>query len=94
MTERDNATKGSFRLDVKDSAGTCWIRPGETLLKGAVRQGIRIPHLCMTGECGSCRCRLVRGRVRLKRDISHHVDAAALQLGYLPAKAKHKATSC
>lgn len=85
MTERDNASKGSFRLDVKDSAGTCWIRPGETLLKGAVRQGVRIPHLCMTGECGSCRCRLVRGRVRLKRDISRHVDAAELQRGYLLA---------
>ncbi|MFC4704001.1 2Fe-2S iron-sulfur cluster-binding protein [Paraburkholderia caffeinitolerans] len=55
------------------------------MLKAAVRQGIRIPHLCMTGECGSCRCRLVRGTVRLKRDISSHVDAAALHKGDLLA---------
>ncbi|WP_321912178.1 2Fe-2S iron-sulfur cluster binding domain-containing protein [Paraburkholderia sp. J11-2] len=55
------------------------------MLKAAVRQGIRIPHLCMTGECGSCRCRLVRGKVRLKRDISSHVDAEALQRGHLLA---------
>lgn len=85
MTEHDDAPRGGFRLEVKDSAGSCWIRPGESLLKGAVRQGIRIPHLCMTGECGSCRCRLVRGRVQLKRDISHHVDATALRRGYLLA---------
>ncbi len=85
MMERDDAQKGSYRFEVQGSEASCSIRPGETLLKSAVRQGVRIPHLCMTGECGSCRCRLVRGRVQLKRDISHHVDAAALQRGYLLA---------
>ena len=83
--ERTGPRTAGFRLDVEDSTQSCSLRPGETLLKGAVRNGIRIAHLCMTGECGSCRCRLVRGKVRLKRDISHHVDAAALQRGYLLA---------
>jgi len=82
---RDGAGTGGFRLDIQDSASSCSLRPGETLLKGAVRNGIRIPHLCMTGECGSCRCRLLRGKVQLKRDISHHVDAADLLRGYLLA---------
>lgn len=84
-TDRDRVPPGSFRLEVHDAEATGALRPGESLLKGAVRHGIRIPHLCMTGECGSCRCRLVRGKVRLKRDISVHVDAAALQQGYLLA---------
>lgn len=85
MMERNGAPREGFRLEVEGGAGSCLLRPGESLLKGAIRQGIRIPHLCMTGECGSCRCRLVRGNVQLKRDISHHVDAAALQRGYLLA---------
>lgn len=84
-TERASAANGGFRLEVHSGTTSCWVNPGESLLKGAVRQGIRIPHLCMTGECGSCRCRLVKGKVQLKRDISHHVDAAALQRGYLLA---------
>ncbi|NLP62625.1 2Fe-2S iron-sulfur cluster-binding protein [Paraburkholderia sacchari] len=84
-TERDSPPPGAFRLEIADGAGSGWLRPGESVLKAAVRQGIRIPHLCMTGECGSCRCRLVRGKVRLKRDISSHVDAAALQRGHLLA---------
>lgn len=84
-TERDSVPPGAFRLDIADGAGSGWLRPGESVLKAAVRQGIRIPHLCMTGECGSCRCRLVRGRVRLKRDISGHVDAAALRSGHVLA---------
>ncbi|MFL9991838.1 2Fe-2S iron-sulfur cluster binding domain-containing protein [Paraburkholderia sediminicola] len=83
--ERASPGSEGFRLEVGNGGGSCSLRPGETLLKGAVRNGIRIPHLCMTGECGSCRCRLLQGKVRLKRDISHHVDAAALQRGYLLA---------
>lgn len=74
-----------FQMEVAGAAATAQIAVGETLLKAGLRSGIRIPHLCLVGECGSCRCRLLSGQVRLKKDISSHVDAAALARGYLLA---------
>ncbi|WP_342120762.1 2Fe-2S iron-sulfur cluster binding domain-containing protein [Pseudoduganella sp. OTU4001] len=73
-----------FQLSI---AGESPIRsaPGETLLKSALRQGVKLPHLCMAGECGSCRCQLVQGQVKLRKDISQHVDADALRQGFLLA---------
>ncbi len=61
------------------------IRAGDTLLQAGLRAGIKIPHLCMVGDCGSCRCRLVKGEVKLKTDISHHIDAESLQQGHVLA---------
>ncbi|MDD2058453.1 2Fe-2S iron-sulfur cluster binding domain-containing protein [Pseudomonas sp. GD03860] len=72
-------------LTVSGTEKRASLREGESLLKACLRQGIKIPHLCLVGDCGSCRCRLVRGRVRLKKDISQHVDGQALARGYLLA---------
>jgi CDP-4-dehydro-6-deoxyglucose reductase, E3 len=35
----------------------------ETLLAAAIRQGIGLPYGCKDGACGSCRARLLEGRV-------------------------------
>ncbi|MEN5315876.1 2Fe-2S iron-sulfur cluster binding domain-containing protein [Pseudomonas koreensis] len=60
-------------------------KAGDSLLSAGLRGGVRIPHLCRVGECGSCRCRLVTGQVKLKRDISQHIDHQALRQGYVLA---------
>lgn len=36
----------------------------ETVLSAALRQGIAIPFSCRVGGCGTCKCRLVQGRVK------------------------------
>ena len=36
---------------------------GELLLDGAIMNGVELPHDCRTGICGSCRVRLVDGKV-------------------------------
>ncbi|HSV57326.1 MAG TPA: 2Fe-2S iron-sulfur cluster binding domain-containing protein [Variovorax sp.] len=61
------------------------VEAGETLLKAGLRQGLRIPHLCLVGDCGSCRCRLVSGQVKLKKDISGHIGLQELAGGQLLA---------
>lgn len=81
----DPASANSFQLLVEGTELQARVAPGETVLKAGLRGGIKIPHLCMVGECGSCRCRLLRGKVRLKKDISHHVTHDALRGGYLLA---------
>jgi CDP-4-dehydro-6-deoxyglucose reductase len=37
--------------------------PGETVLAAATRAGVRLPHSCTLGNCGSCRVRVAEGRV-------------------------------
>lgn len=43
----------------------------ETILNGALRGGLQIPHSCKVGGCGSCKCRLLEGRVREFTDKSY-----------------------
>src|SRR6516165_1639410 len=36
---------------------------GDLLLDGAIMHGVDLPHDCRSGVCGSCRVRLVDGKV-------------------------------
>jgi NAD(P)H-flavin reductase len=36
---------------------------GDLLLDGAIMNGVELPHDCRTGTCGTCRVRLVEGKV-------------------------------
>ncbi len=40
------------------------VEPQETLLGAALRQGVAMPYSCRVGGCGTCKCRLVSGRVK------------------------------
>ena len=76
---------GGYALRVQGVTTTASAQPGDTLVKAGLRAGIQIPHLCLVGDCGSCRCQLVKGKVRLKRDVSHHIDVEALRQGHVLA---------
>ena len=39
-------------------------RPGEHVLYAGLRAGIDLPYECATGTCGTCKAKLVSGRVR------------------------------
>jgi CDP-4-dehydro-6-deoxyglucose reductase, E3 len=39
------------------------VAPGESVLDGALRAGLNLPHSCKGGSCGACRARLLEGRV-------------------------------
>ncbi|KYF77646.1 hypothetical protein BE11_34770 [Sorangium cellulosum] len=41
--------------------------------------------MCNVGECGTCKCRLTKGHVRLKKDISRHVTPEELSAGFVLA---------
>ena len=45
------------------SGRTFQVRPDETVLAAALRQGIMLPYSCRNGTCASCKCKLVSGRV-------------------------------
>ncbi|MES2127006.1 MAG: 2Fe-2S iron-sulfur cluster binding domain-containing protein [Pseudomonadota bacterium] len=74
-----------LQLQIEGTGQDTAMASGETLLSAGLRAGFNMPHLCLVGECGACRSRLVRGEVQLKKDISQHVDGQALGKGYLLA---------
>src|SRR5437016_10795493 len=84
-TSSASSVSDGFQLAIAGTQLQARGAAGETLLKAGLSGGVKIPHLCLVGDCGSCRCRLVRGKVRLRKDISHHVDHDALRRGFLLA---------
>ncbi|MDP4608144.1 MAG: CDP-6-deoxy-delta-3,4-glucoseen reductase [Burkholderiaceae bacterium] len=62
----------TFTITVEPSARTFDTNEGETILAGAIRQGVGMPYGCKDGACGSCKCKKISG------DVTHgpHQDKA------------------
>jgi 2-polyprenylphenol hydroxylase and related flavodoxin oxidoreductases len=54
----------AFNVGVRDSQDAFDVQPGETLLAAATRCGVKLPHACTLGGCGTCRVKVTEGRVR------------------------------
>jgi len=54
-----------FTVKAEPSGRTFDAQGDETVLAAAVRQGIGLPYGCKDGACGSCKCRLLSGKVTL-----------------------------
>ncbi len=53
----------SFTVTVQPSGRTFTVDRDEPVLQAAIRQGIGLPYGCKDGACGSCKSRLLEGRV-------------------------------
>ena len=76
----------SYRIRVLETGAVFDAQPGEALLAAAGRQGVRLPHECTFGGCGTCRVRLLEGRVAyeelplaLTEEEAHERDIAGAQ---------------
>jgi len=56
-----------------------------TILEWALAQGISFPHSCRVGTCGTCKCRLVSGKVYELADKSYALSGDELAQGYILA---------
>ncbi len=52
-----------FRIIIEDLDRKITARLGETLLDALLSQGVPFAYSCESGNCGACKCRLVRGEV-------------------------------
>lgn len=57
----------------------------QTLLEAALAEGIPFPHNCTVGTCGSCKCRLLEGRVSAITDFGYTLSKQELDAGYILA---------
>ncbi|HEX3138958.1 MAG TPA: CDP-6-deoxy-delta-3,4-glucoseen reductase [Rhizobacter sp.] len=53
----------TFTVTVLPSGVSFSVDRDEPILAAAIRQGIGLPYGCRDGACGSCKCKLVEGRV-------------------------------
>ncbi|MCV2361792.1 CDP-6-deoxy-delta-3,4-glucoseen reductase [Paucibacter sp. TC2R-5] len=53
----------NFQVTVQPSGRVFSVERDETLLSAAIRGGIGLPYGCRDGACGSCKSRLLEGRV-------------------------------
>jgi CDP-4-dehydro-6-deoxyglucose reductase, E3 len=52
-----------FTVTVQPSGRSFSVERDEPVLHAAIRAGIGLPYGCKDGACGSCKCRLLEGRV-------------------------------
>jgi len=55
------AAEAVFLEHDRPGGRTVRIRPGQTILSAALDAGLDIPHSCMSGTCGECRCTVTAG---------------------------------
>jgi CDP-4-dehydro-6-deoxyglucose reductase len=53
----------SFTVTVQPSGRRFSVERDEAILQAAIRQGVGLPYGCKDGACGSCKSRLLEGRV-------------------------------
>ena len=61
------------------------LKTGDNLLASALDQGIAWPHLCRVGSCGTCRCKLIKGKISPEIDFENILNQEQLKDGYILA---------
>lgn len=57
----------------------------ETILNGALRHDVKFPHSCKVGGCGTCKCRLISGKVKELTDKSYLLSKQEIAENYILA---------
>jgi p-cymene methyl-monooxygenase electron transfer component len=58
---------------------------GETVLERALKEGLAYPHDCTVGTCGTCKTRLISGKVDAITPFSYTLSKEELEAGYILA---------
>ena len=53
----------SFQITIQPAALSFTVERDEAILPAAIRQGVGLPYGCRDGACGSCKSKLIEGRV-------------------------------
>jgi len=69
------------RVTIKSSEHSFTVNEGETVLAAALREGIVIAYGCRHGSCGTCKGRLLDGRVDFGTYQEHAMTEAERQSG-------------
>lgn len=84
----------TFTITLKPAERTFDVLRDEPILAAAIRQGIGLPYGCKDGACGSCKSRLLEGRVIHGAHQLKALSAAEEEAGYILTCCATPQTDC
>ena len=84
----------SFQVTLKPAGRLFDVESDETMLAAAIRQGIGLPYGCRDGACGSCKSRLLEGRVVHGAHQAKALTAAEQESGLILTCCARPQTDC
>ena len=82
-------SKVSIRLDgIMFDFGLA--KSGDSILEGALKQGVELPYACKGGVCSTCRARLLSGEVKM--DTNYALEPDELAKGFILTCQSHPVT--
>jgi p-cymene methyl-monooxygenase electron transfer component len=72
-------------VSVEGSGRNFTVSAGETVLESALKAALAYPHDCTVGTCGTCRTKLLSGKVDAITPFSYTLSKAELEAGYILA---------
>ncbi|MFN4134698.1 MAG: 2Fe-2S iron-sulfur cluster-binding protein [Novosphingobium sp.] len=85
MFSRWFAKRPPPKVSIPESGLGFEVGRNETVLEAALKSGIAYPHDCTVGTCGSCRTRLLEGKVDAITPFGYTLSREELQAGYILA---------
>jgi ring-1,2-phenylacetyl-CoA epoxidase subunit PaaE len=82
------ASRVTFTLSGRER--TFDLRPGESVLEGALQVDKDAPYACMGGACGTCRAKLISGNIEMDQNFA--LGQAELDQGYVLTCQSHPTT--
>ena len=76
-------TPSVFSVLVQPSGRTFDVQAEEAVLAAGIRQGIGLPYGCKDGACGSCKCKMVSGKVVHREHQSKALSAEEEAQGFV-----------
>jgi len=84
----------TFTITLKPAERTFTVEADEAILPAAIRQGIGLPYGCRDGACGSCKSKLLQGRVVHGAHQSKALSAAEEEAGFILTCCARPQTDC
>jgi CDP-4-dehydro-6-deoxyglucose reductase len=84
----------SFTITLVPAQRSFDVARDEAILPAAIRQGIGLPYGCRDGACGSCKCRLIEGRVIHGAHQAKALSAAEEEAGFILTCCATPQTDC
>ncbi len=84
----------TFTVQIKPADRSFTVERDEAILPAAIRQGIGLPYGCRDGACGSCKSRLLEGRVIHGAHQLKALSAAEEEAGFVLTCCATPQTDC
>ena len=76
---------GPKKASINSGQHEVTVEPNQNLLDAALKAGVNFPHDCRVGSCGSCTCKLTKGKIKKLTDFSYVLTLDQLNDGMILA---------